>query len=90
MIEVAKHCSGQSPTIEFQVADIMQWEFPVEQLDAIVSIATVHHLPLEVLLPNLKSALKPGGRLIILDLLEYESLQDSLSDLIMGNLMLNS
>lgn len=90
MIEVAKHRSGQSPTIEFQVADIMQWEFPVEQLDAIVSIATVHHLPLEVLLPNLKSALKPSGRLIILDLLEYESLQDSLSDLIMGNLMLNS
>ena len=64
MIEVAKHRSGQSPTIEFQVADIMQWEFPVEQLDEIV--------------------------LIILDLLEYESLQDSLSDLIMGNLMLNS
>lgn len=72
MIEVAQQRSKQHTNIDFQVADILKWEFPVEQFDAIVSIATVHHLPLENLLPNLKAALKPGGKLAILDLLEYE------------------
>ncbi|MBD2360133.1 class I SAM-dependent methyltransferase [Anabaena minutissima FACHB-250] len=82
MIEVAKQRSQQYTNIDFQVADILQWDIPVEKFDAIVSIATVHHLPLENLLPNLKTALKPGGRLVILDLLEYENIQDSLSDIV--------
>lgn len=80
MIEVAIAHSIKYPNIDFQNADILTWEFPVKQFDVIVSIATVHHLPLEDLLPNLKAALKPGGKLIILDLLEYESIRDKLSD----------
>ncbi|MFN6514421.1 MAG: class I SAM-dependent methyltransferase [Nostoc sp. CreGUA01] len=82
MIEVAKERSRQYTNIEFQVADILQWEFPVKQFDAIVSIATVHHLPIENLLPNIKAALKSGGSLVILDLLEYENVQDMLSDFV--------
>lgn len=78
MIEVAKRQSGHYPNIDFQVADILKWEFPVEQFDAIASIATVHHLPLESLLPRLKVALKPGGKLVMLDLLELESVKDVL------------
>ncbi len=82
MIEVAKQRSKQYTNIDFQVADVLQWEFPPERFDAIVSIATVHHLSVEHLLPNLKAALKSGGRLVILDLLEHENLRDMLSDLI--------
>ena len=82
MIEVAKQRSKQYTNIDFQVADILQWEFPPERFDAIVSIATVHHLSVEHLLPNLKAALKSGGRLVILDLLEHENLRDMLSDFI--------
>jgi SAM-dependent methyltransferase len=82
MIEVAIARSIQHSNIEFYNADILNWEFPVEQFDVIVSIATVHHLPLEDLLPSLKAALKPGGKLVILDLLEYKSIQDKLSDLL--------
>ena len=48
----------------------LKWEFPAEKFDAIVSIATLHHLPVESLLPSLKDALKPGGRLVVLDLLD--------------------
>ncbi|BBD65260.1 type 11 methyltransferase [Nostoc commune NIES-4072] len=65
MIEIAKQKSRQHPNIDYQVADILQWEFSVKQFDAIVSIATVHHLPLENLLLNLQTALKPGGKLVI-------------------------
>ena len=65
-----------------QVADICQWEFSTERFDAIVSISTLHHVPVENLLPKLKTALKSSGKLVILDLLEYESLGDTLSDCI--------
>lgn len=82
MIEVAKEKSKQYPNIDFQVADVLQWKFPSEEFDAIFSIATVHHLPVEELLPNLKAALKLGGKLVILDLLEHENLGDKLSDFI--------
>ncbi|HAJ59288.1 MAG TPA: class I SAM-dependent methyltransferase [Cyanobacteria bacterium UBA8543] len=82
MIEIAKVQSGHYTNINFQVADILKWEFPVEQFDAIASISTFHHLPLESLLPSLKAALKPGGKLVVLDLVEHEPIQDFLSDVI--------
>ncbi|MBV9390071.1 MAG: methyltransferase domain-containing protein [Chroococcidiopsidaceae cyanobacterium CP_BM_ER_R8_30] len=82
MVEVAQEQSRRYTNIDFQVADILKWEFGVEEFDAIVSIATFHHLPLENLLPSLKAALKPSGKLVILDLLECESIQDKLSDFI--------
>lgn len=82
MIEVAQCQCECYINIDFQVADILQWEFPVEHFDAIVSIATFHHLPLENLLPSLKAALKQGGKLIVLDLVEHEIVRDSLSDVI--------
>ena len=81
-IQIAKHRSRQFNNIDYQVADISQWRFPVERFDVITSIATVHHLSLEKLLPQLQAALKPGGVLIILDLLKYQGIKDSLSDCI--------
>lgn len=82
MIEVAKQRSRQFSNIDFQVANVLQWEPVSERFDAIVSIATLHHLPVESLLPRLKDALEPGGRLIILDLLEHESWREQLSDFV--------
>lgn len=82
MISVAKQLSEDFANIDFRVADVLQWELPREKFEAIVSIATLHHLPVENLLPNLKAALLPHGRLAILDLLEPENLQDKLSDFI--------
>ena len=82
MIKVAKQRSRRFANIEFQVADVWQWEFPVEQFDAIASIATLHHLPIEPLLLKLKAALKPGGMLAILDLLNHETLPDRFSDFV--------
>jgi SAM-dependent methyltransferase len=82
MIAIAKQHSQAYKNIDFQVADILQWEFPVEQFDVIISIATFHHLSLENLLPSLQTALKPGGKLIILDLVKHETIQDKLSDVV--------
>jgi SAM-dependent methyltransferase len=82
MIEIAKQKSQDYANIDFHVANILKWEFPISQFDAIVSIATFHHLPLESLLPNLKMTLKTGGKLVVLDLLESEGVQGILNDAI--------
>ncbi len=68
MIRLANERSVQYRTIDFQVADVLSCDFVPEQFDTIVSIATLHHLHLETLLPGLKEALAPGGMLIVLDL----------------------
>lgn len=76
MIEIAKTLSKSHTNIDYQVADVLEANFPDEQFDAIVSIATFHHLPLDEVLPKLKKALKTGGKLLILDVSRMESVQD--------------
>ncbi|BAZ44912.1 hypothetical protein NIES4102_19290 [Chondrocystis sp. NIES-4102] len=87
MIAIAKQRSQAYQNIEFLVGDILKWHFPLEKFDAIASIATVHHLPLDQLLPSLKSALKCQGKLVILDLVRYEYPQDILREI--NSLVLN-
>lgn len=75
MIRIARERSLQYANIDFQVADALEWEFPPEHFDCIISIATLHHLPLEEILTKIKGALKVNGVLLVLDLY-----QGSLSD----------
>ena len=76
MIRIAQERSRHLSNIDFQVVDALTWEFPPEQFDCIVSIATLHHLPVEQMLIKMKAALAPNGTLIVLDLF-----QASLSDM---------
>lgn len=76
MIEIAENLSKNYTNIDFQVADVLETDFLDSHFDAIVSIATFHHLPLEQVLPKLKKALKPRGKLLILDVSRMESIQD--------------
>jgi ubiquinone/menaquinone biosynthesis C-methylase UbiE len=62
--------------IDFQVGDILEWQLPDEHFDCIASIATLHHLPFREVLVKMKAALKPGGKLLILDLFEPRGLSD--------------
>lgn len=70
MIRVARSRSDQFPNIEFKVADAMSCDFPAGHFDCIATIATLHHVPTEQALEKLKEALKPGGTLVVLDLVE--------------------
>jgi SAM-dependent methyltransferase len=58
------------------IADAPTCELPVERFDCIVSIAAMHHLPLERTLSKMKRALRSGGALVILDLFEVATLGD--------------
>ena len=81
MIRLARERSAQYTNIDFKCADIMQEELPYESFDYVVSVATLHHLPLEDVLIKIKSALKGNGTLVILDLFKQEGLTDQLRSL---------
>lgn len=68
MIRLAQQQSADRPNIEYVLGDVMRLSLPAEHYDCIVSLATLHHLQLEEALLKIKSALKPGGTLIIHDL----------------------
>lgn len=68
MLRMAQERSASHTNIEYVLGDIMRLKLPAESYDCIVSIATLHHLPLDQALPKMKSMLKPGGVLIIHDL----------------------
>ena len=57
MIRIARERSAQLPNIEFQIADVMSCNLPLEGFDCIASIATLHHLPLREVLLKMKAAL---------------------------------
>ena len=78
MARIAQERSAGFPNIEYRVADVLEWPFPLNGFDCIASIATMHHLSLEVMLTKMKMALKPGGVLLILDLYEAKDLSDYL------------
>ena len=82
MIRVARSRSIQVDNLEFQLADATTWDFPQSQFDFICSIATLHHLNQHELLPRMKAALKPGGNLVVLDLVESNSWLERILDVI--------
>lgn len=77
MIRIAREQSAQFPNIEYQLADVRDWPLADESFDCIATIATLHHLPFAEMLLKMKTALKPGGVLLVLDLFEPARISDS-------------
>jgi ubiquinone/menaquinone biosynthesis C-methylase UbiE len=77
MIGLARERSARFPNIEFEVADVLTRELPAEKFDCVATIATLHHLPFEEVLPKIKNSLKAGGVLLVLDLFQAEGLFDA-------------
>ncbi|HEX8695980.1 MAG TPA: class I SAM-dependent methyltransferase [Longimicrobium sp.] len=69
MIRIARERSAGLGNVEFRVADWLAWEAPAEAFDCVASIATLHHLPVADAVRKMKRALRPGGTLLLLDLL---------------------
>lgn len=82
MIRVACARAAGVENIEFQLADVMRWEFPRAQFDFICSIATLHHLEQRELFVKMRDALKPKGVLMIVDLARSEGLRERLLDVV--------
>jgi SAM-dependent methyltransferase len=82
MIQVARLRSVSYPNVDYEVADAETWQYPPAAFDCVASIATLHHLPLADLLVKIRSALRPGGVLAILDLYQPDTRLDRLVELV--------
>ncbi len=69
-IQLARKHSTDFANIDFEAADVLSWKFSPERFDYIVSIATLHHMSMEAILPKMKEALAKGGTLVVLDIYE--------------------
>ena len=75
MIRVARALSTASPNVEYRVADVAEAELPPAAFDVVLSAATLHHLPLAPTVRRLADAVRPGGRLVIQDLVTRPGLR---------------
>lgn len=75
MISIAKE-QNKCRNIHYVLGDYLKIEYPGEHFDCIISVATVHHLPMEAFLTKVKKELKRNCRLIILDLYHPGALTD--------------
>ncbi len=76
MIENARDQSREYPNIHWEMADFLERPWQDRSFDAIVSIATIHHLPAESFARLAQRILRPGGTLVVLDLRRDESIVD--------------
>ena len=79
MVRLARERSAHLANLEFQVADVREWDWPAGRFDCIATIATLHHLPLAEMLARMKAALRPGGALLVLDLFRGKGVVDLLA-----------
>ena len=80
MIRVARARSESYADIEFVNGDALDFVYDDDRFDCIVSIATLHHLPFETVLRKIKTALKPGGAFVCLDLYQRSGARDWIFD----------
>jgi ubiquinone/menaquinone biosynthesis C-methylase UbiE len=82
MIEIAKERSASYSNLEFTLGDFLQLPFSAETYDCVVTIATLHHLPVHEALKKMKAMLRPGGVLILHDLLADKSFIDKVLNIV--------
>jgi len=66
--ELVKNARKSFPLEKFVVSNLLKTPFPKESYDAVISIATLHHLPSlnhKDAFVEMKRILKPGGKLLI-------------------------
>jgi len=76
MLEVARARCARWDHVSFRQGDANTWEPEPGSLDAIVSVATLHHLDAAIVLPRWAAALRPGGTLLVLDVLARRGLMN--------------
>ncbi|HWS99189.1 MAG TPA: methyltransferase domain-containing protein [Pyrinomonadaceae bacterium] len=77
MLRAAGERSRSHPNLQFILGDFLRLDLPPETYDCVVTTTTLHHLPLAQALGKMKSLIRPGGVLIVHDLLEPDGLFDT-------------
>jgi len=81
MIESANTNKSKN-NIDFVCGDYLKTDFNSNTFDFIVSVATVHHIDFKNFILKSKKELKPGGKLLIIDLYKTPKNKDLLNSVI--------
>ena len=68
LIQIARRraeLDGVTDRVQFQNVDLLQAPPPADSFDLILCSAVLHHVDYSVVLPILRSCLKPGGKIVI-------------------------
>lgn len=76
MVESAARRSASRGALRYCCEDFLEKEYAENSFDCVTSAATLHHLPLRESLEKMKRILKPGGRLLLLDLYRAGTIGD--------------
>lgn len=68
MIHCALEGTREFTNVKLIIGDITSWDIKENYYDAVVSIAALHHMDIDTVLPKIISSLKKNGTLIIVDL----------------------
>lgn len=66
--EAALALAAPAPGVEYRQGDFLRTPLPEAGFDAVVFVASLHHMPLEPALKRAKALLRPGGRLLLVAL----------------------
>jgi len=73
MLAASRARCGSASNVDLVLADALVHPLPAAHFDLVVSVATLHHLPLGPILARARDALRPGGRLWVLDVTRDET-----------------
>lgn len=72
----ARAASYGYPNIAYQCTDFLEAPLEDASFDCVISIATLHHMPLTEALPKIRRVLIAGGMFLAMDLLQPKSWSD--------------
>ncbi len=75
MIRLARAHPARPANVDYRVGDVTTADLPAAAFDVVLSVATVHHVPLVPTIRRLAAAVRPGGWLLIQDLLTRPGLR---------------
>jgi SAM-dependent methyltransferase len=74
MVRLARERSAGYPNLAFRVADVAEAALPEAAFDVVLSVAALHHLPFAPTVRRLAAAVRPGGWLLVQDLVDRRGL----------------
>jgi SAM-dependent methyltransferase len=84
MIARAKSLEDNSNRLGFRCGDFLNMQFAEPAFDAVITVATLHHLPLQVAVDRMIQLVRPGGTLIIHDLRSESNFPERVSSFMAG------
>jgi ubiquinone/menaquinone biosynthesis C-methylase UbiE len=75
-VRLARQRSCGHANVSYCQGEFMSTPYQESGYDCIVSIATLHHLPLDTALAKMNQLLRPGGALLVLDLYREATITD--------------